>query len=111
MTYYSLFNHHRLQRRAESFTLKNIKPKKSNHNFSYIEHGNRSKDHPTIVFVHGFSAFKEGILDTCKFMPKDKYHIVAVDLPGHGMTTGDSPKDVGIPYIVQELNKVCRDEG
>lgn len=44
-------------------------------------------------------------------MPKDKYHIVAVDLPGHGMTTGDSPKDVGIPYIVQELNKVCRDEG
>ena len=44
-------------------------------------------------------------------MPKDKYHIVAVDLPGHGMTTGDSPMDVGIPYIVQELNKVCRDEG
>ena len=100
---------HRLQRRAESFELKNIKPSNSNHNFSYIEHGCRSKDRPTMVFVHGFSAFKEGILDTCKFIPKHKYHIVAVDLPGHGMTTGDSPKDVGISYIVHELNKVGQD--
>lgn len=60
----------------------------------------------TILFVHGFSAAKEGFLDTINFLDSSKYHIVSVDLPGHGMTSGETPEDAGIQYFTQELHKV-----
>ena len=70
-----------------------------------MERGHKSKDRHSIVFIHGFSATKESFTDVSKFLSM-RYHIVSVDLPGHGMTSGKTPNDVGISYFVEEVKKV-----
>eukprot|EP00111_Clytia_hemisphaerica_P003752 TCONS_00010778-protein len=86
------------------FESKTVKPSNSNQTFSYMERGHRSKDHNTVVFIHGFTATKESFADVSKYL-STKYHIVSLDLPGHGMTSGDTPDDVGIAYFVEEVKK------
>ncbi|MDA3898826.1 MAG: alpha/beta hydrolase [Desulfobacteraceae bacterium] len=54
---------------------------------------NRGKNMPTIVLVHGFTANKENWVRFAAYLT-DAYHVVAMDLPGHG----DSVKDFNLQY-------------
>ncbi|CAF0979486.1 unnamed protein product [Didymodactylos carnosus] len=58
-----------------------------NAKFSYGEKGVKVLGQPTILFVHGLSSNKETFLPIIKDIP-DIYHVVTVDLPGHGSTVG-----------------------
>jgi abhydrolase domain-containing protein 6 len=53
----------------------------------------RGENKPTIVLVHGFAANKENWILFAAFL-SDAYHVVAMDLPGHG----DSVKDFNLQY-------------
>ena len=79
------------------------KIKGTTHTFKYFERG--SPTAPTILCVHGFSSSKDSYLGIYKHMPK-KYHVVAVDLPGHGETPCVA-SDIGISNFVEALNEVC----
>ncbi len=48
---------------------------------------------PTIVLIHGFAANKENWVRFAAYL-KDSFHVVAMDLPGHG----DSEKDFNLTY-------------
>ncbi len=53
----------------------------------------RGDNKPTIVLVHGFAASKENWILFAAYLT-DTYHVVAMDLPGHG----DSVKDFNLQY-------------
>ncbi len=53
----------------------------------------RGENKPIIVLVHGFAANKENWLRFAAYLT-DTYHVVAMDLPGHG----DSVKDFSLQY-------------
>ncbi|CAM4983386.1 unnamed protein product [Rotaria socialis] len=55
--------------------------------FSYTEKGTRSREKPSIVFVHRLYSNKETWIPIIKNIPSD-YHCITVDLPGHGETVG-----------------------
>lgn len=53
----------------------------------------RGNDKPTIILIHGFTANKENWIRFAAYLT-DAYHVVAMDLPGHG----DSVKDFDLKY-------------
>lgn len=53
----------------------------------------RGNDKPTIILVHGFTANKENWIRFAAYLT-ETYHVVAMDLPGHG----DSVKDFNLQY-------------
>ncbi|CAF4089184.1 unnamed protein product [Rotaria sordida] len=53
----------------------------------YCEKGVEVVGQPSLVFIHGFSSSKSTWLSVIKHIP-DRYHCIAVDLPGHGETVG-----------------------
>ena len=53
----------------------------------------RGENKPTIVMVHGFTANKENWVRFAAYLT-DAYHVVAMDLPGHG----ESVKDFNLSY-------------
>lgn len=53
----------------------------------------RGENKPTVVLVHGFAANKENWVRFAACLT-DTYHVVAMDLPGHG----DSVKDFDLAY-------------
>lgn len=55
------------------------------------------KGHPTVVMLHGFSASKENWLRFAKHLT-DQFHVVAIDLPGHG----ESVKDPALSYDIDD---------
>jgi len=55
------------------------------------------KNKPTIVMVHGFAANKENWIRFAAYLTDD-YHVVAMDLPGHG----DSVKDFNLRYGLKD---------
>ncbi|XP_076447486.1 monoacylglycerol lipase ABHD6-like isoform X2 [Babylonia areolata] len=54
--------------------------------FCYGERGQKSSERSSILFVHGFTASKDQWNMAFKNLPKE-YHLVAMDMPGHGATT------------------------
>lgn len=77
------------------------KVKSENYSFSYMERGSHSS--PTLLLVHGYSSSKESFFNIFKHLPQ-KYHVIAVDLPGHGETRMKSA-EVGILFFVKALNE------
>lgn len=75
---------------------------------TYMERGS-AKCCPkgTIVFIHGFTGSKDGWVEVAKRIPKE-YHIVALDLPGHGDSTR-SQEVVGPMEDFADAVKKCID--
>ena len=74
--------------------------------FSYIERGDGKKAEHVILMVHGFTGDKGVWCLMGSALPKS-YHLVAVDLPGHGYTTRKHHDDHSIPAQVAKLHQVC----
>lgn len=72
--------------------------------FSYIERGNSDKAEHVILMVHGFSGDKGVWCLMGDVLPKT-YHLLAVDLPGHGYTTRKYHDDLSIPAQVAKLHQ------
>jgi pimeloyl-ACP methyl ester carboxylesterase len=53
-------------------------------------------DKPSVLLVHGFGAYKENWLRFSRFF-KDDFHVVIVDLPGHG----GSVKGLDLSYTIE----------
>lgn len=64
--------------------------------FEYVEGG----EGETILFVHGFGGQKRSWLKYCERLT-DHYHVIAVDLPGHGGT----PHPEGQKYDLHSMAK------
>jgi pimeloyl-ACP methyl ester carboxylesterase len=69
--------------------------------FSYSEGG--VKGAPTVLLVHGFSGSRDNWNRVARKLTK-KYHVVAVDLPGHGNTI--APENFG--YQLADLSDAVR---
>lgn len=78
------------------------KIKGSKNTFSYLEYGATTA--PTLLLVHGFSSSKESFFGVFKHIPR-KFHVLAVDLPGHGETPLKDT-DIGILHFVECVNEV-----
>jgi pimeloyl-ACP methyl ester carboxylesterase len=52
-------------------------------NISYIERESTGDNQPTVVFVHGLTAFKYVWIPIIRMLPYT-WRIIAIDLPGHG---------------------------
>ncbi|CAM4983275.1 unnamed protein product [Rotaria socialis] len=70
--------------------------------FSYTEKGSRSREKPSIVFVHGVSSNKEAWIPIIKNIRAD-HHCITVDLPGHGETVGFNEDVYSIDKFVEKL--------
>ncbi len=66
------------------------------HSIAYAE---RKGDGPTIVLLHGFASEKDVWLRFLLELPDD-YHIIALDLPGHGDSSQDADFHYDVPSIV-----------
>jgi abhydrolase domain-containing protein 6 len=62
-------------------------------------------ERPTIVLVHGFGASKEVWLRFSRQL-KDEFHIIAVDLPGHGRSSMQMNLDYRISSQVAYLRSI-----
>jgi pimeloyl-ACP methyl ester carboxylesterase len=62
---------------------------------SYYEN-KQTLDKPSILLVHGFGAYKENWLRFSRYF-KDDFHVVIVDLPGHG----ESVKSLDLSYTIE----------
>jgi abhydrolase domain-containing protein 6 len=62
---------------------------------SYYEN-NQALDKPSVLLVHGFGAYKENWLRFSRLF-KDDFHVVIIDLPGHG----DSVKGLDLSYTIE----------
>ncbi|MFT6069723.1 MAG: pimeloyl-ACP methyl ester carboxylesterase [Bacteriovoracaceae bacterium] len=67
---------------------------------SYFEAGKKSS--PTMLFVHGNSSSKETFLRQIQSF-KSSYHVVAVDLPGHGETEKFQKADYSLELLSEFL--------
>lgn len=76
--------------------------------FSYIERGDCEKAEHVILMVHGFTGDKGVWCLMGDAIPKT-YHLLAVDLPGHGYTTRKHHDDHSIPAQVAKLHQVLVD--
>ena len=72
----------------------------------YMERGDSGSSKKTILFIHGFSAMKEFVSLIASYLPKQEYHVIAIDLPGHGKSGIDDNADIGVPYYVNLVKKV-----
>ncbi|XP_067032104.1 monoacylglycerol lipase abhd6-A-like [Acropora muricata] len=72
--------------------------------FSYIERGHHGKAEHVILMVHGFSGDK-GVWCRMGDVFPSTYHLIAVDLPGHGYTTRKYHDDHSILALVAKLHQ------
>jgi pimeloyl-ACP methyl ester carboxylesterase len=62
---------------------------------SYYEN-KQTLDKPSVLLVHGFGAYKENWLRFSRYF-KDDFHVVIVDLPGHG----ESAKGLDLSFTIE----------
>lgn len=70
--------------------------------WSYYENDLRGKK-PTLICIHGFTANKESWIEFSKYL-KDDFHLVLVDLPGHGESSFDPTKKYGFKEFNNQLS-------
>ncbi|KAJ7375047.1 Alpha beta hydrolase [Desmophyllum pertusum] len=85
-----------------SFTIKYVSV--GDFRFSYIERGKRQGAENVILMVHGFTGDKGVWCLMGNALPKT-FHLVAVDLPGHGYTTRKHHDDHSIPAQAAKLHQ------
>ncbi len=67
-------------------------------------------ERPTLVLVHGFGSNKEVWLRFSRHLKND-FHIVAIDLPGHGDSSKPMDKDYGISSQMAYLRAILAEIG
>ncbi|KAK7101528.1 monoacylglycerol lipase ABHD6-like [Littorina saxatilis] len=73
--------------------------------FCYGERGQKSKDRSSILCIHGFSSSKDQWNTAFKNLPKE-YHIVAMDMPGHGATsTPPESQDLSLDFAMETIKR------
>ena len=73
---------------------------------SYIERPGKSSSAPVVVFVHGFTSNKLSWFVFFKLLPKT-WRLIALDLPGHGLSEFNENVDYSAPGMDKILHKVC----
>ncbi|XP_060577092.1 monoacylglycerol lipase ABHD6-like [Ruditapes philippinarum] len=74
----------------------------------YGEKGKRRSDKPSMILIHGFTACKFMWAPLVKNLSHD-YHVIAVDLPGHGDSdTPSEDDDLSHTETVQKMRKLLR---
>jgi pimeloyl-ACP methyl ester carboxylesterase len=68
------------------------------HDWAYLDAGSG----PPLLLVHGFSGSKENWLPLMPYLV-ERYHVIAVDLPGWGASSRLDDGDYGIPAQVERL--------
>lgn len=59
------------------------------------------EENPTIICFHGLGSTNLSFLELGELL-KDKYHIVSIELPGHGKTSSfEKDEDYGIPNLIK----------
>lgn len=71
-------------------------------NINYIE-----KEKDTLVLIHGLGADKDTWLKFAKYLTKS-YRIIALDLPGHGLSTQDFSINYSVEVQAQCINELLR---
>lgn len=67
---------------------------------------NSSPDVPTILLLHGFMGSAHVFKPLISFL-REEYHIIALDLLGHGKTTGtDDPQQYNVDRQVEDLYNI-----
>ncbi|RDY25640.1 alpha/beta hydrolase [Romboutsia weinsteinii] len=65
-----------------------------------------SKKNPTIICIHGLGSTNLSFLELGELL-SDKYHVLSIDLPGHGMTPAfENDEDYAIPNLIQWVSDV-----
>jgi len=72
---------------------------------SYYENRQDKQQKPSVVLVHGFGAYKENWLRFAREF-KDDFHVVVVDLPGHGKSVQGIELYYSLPNQVLWLNEL-----
>lgn len=70
--------------------------------WSYLENDMRGVK-PSLIMVHGFGASKEAWLATATQL-KDQFHLILVDLPGHGESTFDTNQHYDLASQTEQLH-------
>lgn len=65
---------------------------------------------PTLVLVHGFGASKEVWLRFARQLAHD-FHVIALDLPGHGDSAKPMDKNYSVPHQVSYLHDILAEMG
>jgi len=73
---------------------------------SYLENNQQDKK-PTLLLVHGFGAYKENWLMLAGLLKED-FHVVIVDLPGHGESSSDLSVNYDIDAQVDTIHKFMK---
>ncbi len=77
-----------------------------NLDIAYFE-GPRRAGQPSLLLIHGFAATKEGWLRYAAEL-SDRYHVVIIDLPGHGESTKDLSLNYSIETQVENVHQVAK---
>lgn len=93
---------HRLLILRGGFTLKYASV--GDFRFSYMERGKGRGVENVVLMVHGFTGDK-GVWSLVGNVFPKTYHLIAVDLPGHGYTTRKHHDDHSIPAQVAKLHQ------
>ena len=75
----------------------------------YCDRPSSSPDQPTLVFVHGFTSSKLSWFPVIKSLPKS-WRIVALDLPGHGLSGFKENAGYNVAGMDKILHKVREKE-
>ncbi|XP_022104049.1 monoacylglycerol lipase ABHD6-like [Acanthaster planci] len=82
----------------------------SKYTFSFAERGQPDPSRPSMLFLHGFSAAQDMWWPFVKHLPKE-WHIVAVDMPGHGKTTRKMSDSFSLPAQAARIRQFTQAVG
>lgn len=72
---------------------------------SYYENRQNKHEKPSVILLHGFGAYKENWIRFARQFKHD-FHVVVVDLPGHGKSVQTMELDYSLPNQVAWVNEL-----
>jgi len=77
-----------------------------NESFKVRIHQWGNEENPTIICLHGLGSTSLSFIELAHLL-KSKYHIISIDLPGHGKTPGFlSLEDYEMPNMIKWVDKI-----
>ena len=77
-----------------------------NESFKVRIHQWGNEENPTIICLHGLGSTSLSFIELAHLL-KNKYHIISIDLPGHGKTPGFlSLEDYEMPNMIKWVDKI-----
>ena len=73
-----------------------------------MERGVSGRGKNSLLLLHGFTSQKAMWCEMAKVLPRS-YHLIAVDLPGHGNSTRNLHDDYSISSQAEKLHQVLYD--